>query len=165
MPEPRGSSRLPAWLPSGGLQLQRCGRWWDAVRVLAFDGVLAMGVLGPTTYSLIGLNEPEAALFQWLVSPSAAADWDLPHVGVLGDCAQAPIPPAAWTEEANRAAWWVAPPRGDCLADPDRLHEALVRVRPERPRSPASRLLLNRCACGSPVIAGEFHTCTADQDR
>jgi hypothetical protein len=58
------------------------GGWWDAVRVPLGLGTDALRNLGDETGAVI--RDGFGGRLYWLIPPGSAADWELPHVRVLG---------------------------------------------------------------------------------
>jgi hypothetical protein len=117
-----------AWLPPDeeGVRARPCGRWFDAVRVARFDGVLAISRLQERSGPVI--EDQGAGVLCWLVPVAAADGWELPGVEVLGMGCSLAVPPARWTQ-GPAVRWLIAPGvGGDCLTNPSSLRDALARA-------------------------------------
>ncbi len=130
MPEPAAPPAHPEWLPSpeeGGVPTP-CGRWWDAVRVDAFDGVRAIAHLGDDSGPLV--EDTAAHTMTWLVHTGTTAGWQLRGVPLLRQGQWLTIPPTTWQGSLR----WQRAPAGSrgWLTRPTLLHEALQQVAPRR---------------------------------
>jgi hypothetical protein len=129
------STTVPDWLPpTGGVQSVPCGRDFDAVRVSSFDGIRAIGRLGSRACPMI--EDRATGVVYWLLPVGSAHGWRLRDVEVLGDGYDVAVPPVSGPDDGS--VRWLVPPPGDgsCLADPQRLREALTGLDDEPPRAP-----------------------------
>jgi hypothetical protein len=104
-----------------GLRIAKCGQKFDAVRVPERLGAVALEMLAGRSGPVIA-NRHDYVLF-WLIPPGAADGWDLP-VTVYGVACYISVP--AVSPLGTRWVRWLTPPEGDCLTDPDALHDALT---------------------------------------
>jgi hypothetical protein len=106
------------------------GRWFDAVVVDAFDGVLVIGRIRHRSGPVV--EDQVADVVTWLVPVGTARAWRLAGVRVLGRGDEIRLPPPGWR---GAIQWLVEPPAvGDCLTGAELLHTTLTRVLGERRR-------------------------------
>ncbi len=128
-------AQLPDWVPSAEEEVQsrKCHRWWDAVEIPCVDSIYVFARLGTEAGPVVG--DQRAGLHWWLVPPSAADDWTLPGIKILGDGDELRVPPAE--APCGALLWWASPPTSP-LTDPQRLHavlNAVTTTAPGRTRS------------------------------
>ena len=78
-------SKRTAWRPGNGagVELERAGAYWDAVRVQCPLANLVLVGLASHTGSVI--QHRLDGVMYWLIKPGSADDWDeMPQVKVLG---------------------------------------------------------------------------------
>ncbi|MEO3751939.1 hypothetical protein [Streptomyces sp. B6B3] len=122
----------PEWLPlpASGVTRLPTGRWFDAVVVDAFDGVLAIGRIQHRSGPVV--EDQVADAVTWLVPVGTASAWRLAGVRVVGRGHEIHVPSPGWHGVVQ---WLIEPPAvGDCLTGPELLHDALTRVLGERRR-------------------------------
>lgn len=155
-PVSRTSPGFPAWLPSDGVQVLPCHRWWDVVRVSSFYGSCAMRRLESRTGPVV--EDQARRAFHWFVAVGAADGWGLPHVEVLGAGCTLRVPPVGWT--MGPAVRWLVPVpvNGNVLTRPQRLHDVLAGLLPGR-RFPDPVRPLRRCGCGALLVDPQPHAC------
>ncbi|MFI0736254.1 hypothetical protein ACH4S9_45885 [Streptomyces sp. NPDC021225] len=139
------TTRAEPWtLPrSRSAELQPAGRSWDVVCVPLSIGIgkRTLDLLDETTGAVI--ENPINRVLYWLISPGAAADWDmslLPSVQVWGATAYVEVPPVGF--ETGPGVRWRVPLRYDrYLTDPAALLTALKTATREAlgPRKDAAR--------------------------
>ncbi|MEU9055020.1 MULTISPECIES: hypothetical protein [unclassified Streptomyces] len=116
--------RTPWWMQPGSVEVRivAAGGWWDAVRVPLDLGTDALRHLGDETGAVIA--DGFSGRLYWLIPPGSAADWQLPHVRVLGRGWHVAIPPLHRVTRPG-LYWQVHPSRGHEWTNTPRLHSAL----------------------------------------
>ncbi|MDT0342457.1 hypothetical protein [Streptomyces litchfieldiae] len=118
------------WMPTDGVELLPCGRWWDAVQLPTFVGVRVVSRLGERSGPVV--QDQVAEMLSWLVRPGAAVGWEerVPGVAVLGAGRSLAVPPASW--RCGPSMRWLIRPTKTCLTDPGALFGALRATFPPR---------------------------------
>lgn len=117
-------SRAPRWMCSYSPEVRTvpAGRWWNAVRVPADLGALALKSLGDESGAVI--KDGYGGIMYWLVPPGDAAAWRLPDVQVLGRGSHVVVPPLRRT--AGPGLYWRVPLTHDTYwTNTARLHSVL----------------------------------------
>ncbi|UGY91343.1 hypothetical protein [Streptomyces gobiensis] len=119
------SARPEPWKPPTGqdVEMRPAGRSWDAVKVPAYLGVVALEQLGEDNGAVI--EDGFGAVYYWLVAPGAADDWALQRVEVCGQSTYVAVPPQRFVDGPG-LRWRVPLAPGRYLTDPELLHKALA---------------------------------------
>ncbi len=118
------SGNLPAWMPTNGsgVKILSCGTDFDAVRVPGHIGAYALELLAGRSGPVI--EAVKDGVLYWLVQAGRASDWRLRSVVVYRGACYVAVPAADW--DGGRGLRWLVGPAGDCLTDPEALHDALA---------------------------------------